>query len=165
VKRDDVMAFADLYDTYSAAVFRYVLRLSANRALAEDLTSETFLRVWTAPDRLRIETVRAYLYAIARNLCLQDARTRKRQSPLEPEHLDRGATPDYERQDEARRVLDAVAALPELERSALLLRVEEGLPYNEIAQILNLSPANVRIKVHRARLRLATICGLKEVRP
>jgi RNA polymerase sigma-70 factor (ECF subfamily) len=56
-----------------------------------------------------------------------------------------------------RTVLHALRQLPEIDRAALLLRTQERMPYEEIAQILNLSTVNAKVKVHRARLKLATL--------
>ena len=52
-------------------------------------------------------------------------------------------------------MLAALAELPEIDRTALLLRVDEGLPYEDIAAILDISPTAARVKVHRARAKLA----------
>jgi RNA polymerase sigma-70 factor, ECF subfamily len=54
-------------------------------------------------------------------------------------------------------VLRALRQLPELDRAALLMRTQDLMPYEEIAQVLNLSTANAKVKVHRARLKLATL--------
>jgi len=63
-----------------------------------------------------------------------------------------------EAKHEFARVCEAMALLPEIDRSALLLRVMEGLPYEEIAAVLRISIAAAKVKVHRARLRLGAIC-------
>jgi len=60
--------FRDLYERYYRDVFRFALFLTGDVARAEDLTADTFVRAWTARDRIRQETVRAYLLTIARNL-------------------------------------------------------------------------------------------------
>ena len=62
-----------------------------------------------------------------------------------------------EAKDELDRVLRALQEFPEVDRAALLMRADEGLPYEEIAVALGLPVATVKVKVHRARLRLAKI--------
>lgn len=62
-----------------------------------------------------------------------------------------------ETKDELDRVLRALQELPEMDRAALLMRVDEGLPYDEVAAALGLPVATVKVKVHWARLRLAQI--------
>ena len=59
--------------------------------------------------------------------------------------------------DELDRVLRALQEFPEVDRAALLMRADEGLPYEEIAVALHLPVATVKVKVHRARLKLAKI--------
>jgi RNA polymerase sigma-70 factor, ECF subfamily len=60
-----VTDFDALYRQYAGQVYRFALSLSGNRAVAEDITSETFIRVWTARDRLDLTTVIGYLLTIA----------------------------------------------------------------------------------------------------
>ena len=74
------MDFSSLYRRYAPDVHRFALFLSGNAALAEDLTAETFVRALVAQDTLRVDTVKAYLMAIARNLYID---TLRRESRLE----------------------------------------------------------------------------------
>src|SRR6185503_20513513 len=61
-------AFQQLYEQYYRDVYRFALFLTGDPARADDLTADTFVRAWTARDRIRQETVRAYLLTITRNL-------------------------------------------------------------------------------------------------
>ena len=63
--------FTELYKKYAPDVFRFAMYLSGNRGEAEDIVSETFVRVWTAPEPIAMATVKGYLLTIARNLFLQ----------------------------------------------------------------------------------------------
>ena len=153
-----------LYQRYAADVFRFALYLSGNRAEAEDIASETFVRVWKSGNDLRPPTVKAYLFAIARNLYLQDRRRHWRRSELSDALADPGPGPHAEAAGrvELAAVLDALQSLPEIDRAALLMRAQDQMPYEEIAATLGLSLAAARVKVHRARVRLALLCGRKE---
>jgi RNA polymerase sigma-70 factor, ECF subfamily len=62
------MDFSDIYERYARDVYRFALYLSGNRALAEDLTSETFVHALCGRSDVRVGTIKAYLFAIARNL-------------------------------------------------------------------------------------------------
>jgi RNA polymerase sigma-70 factor, ECF subfamily len=73
----------EIYHRHAADVFRYTLFLCGNRADAEDITSETFVRLWTAPGEIRTGSVKAYLFTIARHLYLDGRRARARLTPLE----------------------------------------------------------------------------------
>lgn len=151
-------SFAALYAEHADDVFRFAYYLSANRAVAEDIVSETFIRVWGARERLELTTVRSYLLTIARNLYLQSQRRARRQEPLDPASahpslVDSAPSAEEVRAeaDELAEVLSALQLLPELDRSALLLRAEENLSYEEIGSALGLTAGAARVRVHRAR--------------
>lgn len=148
-----------LYRRHASEVHRFCFWLCGDAARADDLTSEVFVRAWSGIDRIRAETARAYLLTIARNLHRQQHRRTRRDAPLDPELADPSPRPDEA--SAARRelaaVLGALRMLPEADREALLLRAEHRLPYEEIAHVLGISPGAARVKVHRARARLATL--------
>ena len=152
-------SFGELYRQYAPDVFRFALYLSGERAEAEDLTSETFVRAWTAPEPVRMSTVKGYLFTIARNLFLQGRRRTRRQSELVDVHADPGPGPEVraDRDSELRVVLAALMRLPEIDRAALLMRAGDEMPYEDIARALGISLASVKVKIHRARLALAHI--------
>jgi RNA polymerase sigma-70 factor (ECF subfamily) len=150
------MTFEQLYQTYFDDVFRFSMWLTHDRSEAEDTASETFVRAWAGRDRLRTETLKAYLLTIARNLVLDRRRRTENHEGLSGELPD--LAPDPQRQASARAELDRVtcvlAELPEMERTALVLRTEHALPYSEIARVLETSEGAARVRVHRARRRL-----------
>jgi RNA polymerase sigma-70 factor (ECF subfamily) len=150
--------FHDLYEKYSRDVYRFALYLSGDSAFADDVTSETFIRVWNSPVAIRFGTVKAYLLAIARNLYLMERRRSWRRESLDEglPDLTRDALREVEAKEELERVLRALQGLPEADRAAVLLRAE-GLHYEEIALALGLPVATVKVKVHRTRLKLTQI--------
>ena len=148
--------FQEIYEKYSRSVYRFSLYLSGDAALAEDITSETFLRLWGSAEAIRMETVKGYLFAIARNQFLQEKRCTKRMSELSedlPAALP--AVRAMESQEELRNTLSALQRLSETDRTALLMRANDDLPYEEIARTLGITAAAAKVKVHRARIRLA----------
>lgn len=150
--------FERLYSDYAPRVRRFVLYLSGNAAVADDVTAETFVRVWTARGRLRHDTVRAFLFAIARNLFLQMHRRTRRDEPLDPSAVDSTPGPDVTAGDRMAlaRVWAALDQLPDTDRAAILMRAQEDMSYAEIGQALGISVAAAKVRVHRARRRLAT---------
>ena len=100
------MTFEELYTTHFADVFRFALWLGRDRSEAEDVTSETFVRAWARRDRLRTETLKAYLLAIARNVYLSNRKKKTAHEPLYEEMPD--GAPDPQRQTVARMELDLV---------------------------------------------------------
>jgi RNA polymerase sigma factor (sigma-70 family) len=151
------MRFHELYEQHAPDVYRFVYWLSGNEADAEDITSETFVRAWAGRDKIRTETIKAYLFTIARNLFLKQQRLARRQSPLRADHVD--GTPSLETQitlrAEIEMVHEVLQQMPEINRAAFILRIQYELPYTEIARILGLSLSATKVMVHRARLRLA----------
>jgi RNA polymerase sigma-70 factor, ECF subfamily len=147
-----------LFRQYSPDVYRFALYLSGDRHDAEDITSETFVRVWTSSEEIRVATVRGYLFTIARNLYLQELRRTDRRHAAELDDTLPDMSPDPLHRSEAREELDAVLAdlqrLPEVDRTALLMRANDQVPYEDIAQALGISVASAKVKVHRARLLL-----------
>lgn len=145
----------DLYRMHASAVFRFAWGLCGDRSEAEDIVSETFVRLITRPPRIRTRTALAYLLAVARNTWLT-AKRRRREVPLPPEIRAEEHNPDHRIDDRARldAVIRALQAVPDGERAALLLRVHHGLSYEEIAGALEISTGAARVRVHRARMRL-----------
>ena len=151
--------FPDLYQTYARDVYRFALYLTGDAALADDVTSETFIRVWNSPEPIRLASVKAYLLTIARNLCLMERRRSVRREALDESVADSGqsALQRLEAKDDLARVLRALAGIPRDRPRGAPSPRREGLPYEEIAVALGLPLATVKVKVHRARLKLAQI--------
>lgn len=148
-------AFGEIYVRHAPRVRRFVLFLSGDEALADEITSETFVRAWTAFGRIRQDTVKAYLFAIARNL-LHDARRRSaRHAPITEDIADEGISIHRELEDrsELNALLIAMQRLSEEDRAALLMRADQ-LSYADIAATLKLSVSAAKVRVHRARLKL-----------
>lgn len=157
--------FENLYRCHAASLYRYALYLCGNRADAEDVVAETFVRAWNAPVDIRAGTAKAYLFTIARNCFLHAKRRASRQVELDEQLPDPspGALAVAEQKERLGRVRSALGLLPELDRSALLLRAVEDMSYQEIAAALQLTVAAVKTKIHRARLRLAHLQATPEV--
>jgi RNA polymerase sigma-70 factor (ECF subfamily) len=151
--------FETLYARYGQDVFRFALYLCGNRADAEDIAAETFARAWTSRDRLRLPTVKGYLFAIARNLNRMGWRSQKRRTELDASLPDGRPGPELEAEgrDQLARVLAALQEMPETDRAAVLMRAQDGMSHAEIARALGLTEVAVKVKVHRARLRLAAL--------
>jgi RNA polymerase sigma-70 factor (ECF subfamily) len=153
------MDFETLYRRYARDVYRFALYLCGRADQADDITAETFVRAWTSPQAIRVGTVKAYLFMIARNLYRADRRQHARHEVL-GEVIDRAA-PGPEASVMARldleRVLTHLQQLPAIDRAVLLMRAESGMSYEAIAATLGLSVGAAKVKVHRARARLSEI--------
>jgi RNA polymerase sigma-70 factor (ECF subfamily) len=151
-----MMNFRNLYELYAGDVFRFALWLSGDTDEAEDITSETFIRAWARRSTVRTETLKAYLFTIARNIFLSHQRKRDRHVPLEDVHPDHSPGPErsVESRSELRRVQMILEDLPEIDRAAFIMRVQHELPYIEIARVLKISLTAAKVKVHRVRKKL-----------
>jgi RNA polymerase sigma-70 factor (ECF subfamily) len=154
--RVGMLSFEELYKKNVGEVYRFAYWLVGDHIEAEDVTSETFVRAWTRRTTIRTETLKAYLFAIARNVFLQ----RKRKTRGLVIHKDDRADPNpgpaqlTEQLLEINRVHHMLQTLPELDRAAFVLRVEHELPYIEIARTLEISLSAAKVKVHRVRKKL-----------
>lgn len=159
--------FHSVYERHAGDLLRFALYLTGDRAAAEDLVADAFVRLWTAHGEIRMDTIKGYLFAIVRNLFLTSRRRAARQAPLDDAAVvaDLAASIDtrLEQREELARVREALATLSEVDRAALLLRALHDLPYEEIARALGISLAAAKVKVHRARLKLAGIGRPQEV--
>jgi len=151
--------FETLYRQHASAVFRFAWGLCGNRSCAEDLVSETFVRVLTKAPRIRTRTALAYLLAVARNTYLKGQRKQGREVELPDEITAPNSDPDDRIDDRVRleTVIGALGDLPEGERAALLLRIDHDLPYEDIAAALGISAGAAKVRVHRARIRLVRV--------
>ncbi|MGH9240878.1 MAG: RNA polymerase sigma factor [Vicinamibacterales bacterium] len=117
--------FRELYERYYRDVYRFALFLTGDAARAEDLTADTFVRAWTARDRIRQETVRAYLLTIARNLYRDSLRAARPYAPLDARLADRapGIDVQVEQASTLRQVCARMRKVARGDRRALLLYV------------------------------------------
>lgn len=143
-------------------VFRLALRITMDRAEAEDITQETLVRVWERRDEWSaIENMEAWVLTIGRNMALDFLKGKERrekreevgvkeylpsQAPLPDETLDR-----QQRIEAIRRLMDQ---LPEVQRTIIELRDIEGKRYDEIATITELTETQVKVYLHRARKKI-----------
>lgn len=161
VRAGDRRAFEELVITYQHRVFGVAARMLGNRAEAEEIAQETFLRAHRALPEFRGEArLSTWLPAIASRLCLNrlaspDRRLARDDDALAaaPSHEPDAATA-LERSELDTALRDAIAALPEERRIVVILRDIEGLSYEEIAEALAVQPGTVRSRLHRARMDL-----------
>ena len=148
--------FHELYESYAADIYRFAFWLSGDSSEAEDITSETFIRAWVKNNTFRTETLKAYLFTIARNIYLESKRNKPMQISLEDFYPDPAPGPEQlvESQLEIKSVQKFLQTLPEIDRAAFIMRVQQELPYAEIARTLEISLSAAKVKVHRVRKKL-----------
>ena len=157
----DATAFRQIYDRHAPAVYRFLVNLLGDRAAADEATQETFVRAHT---RLRFmregDKLLPWLLGIARNVSFEMLRKSRRTESVDDDELDArvGSSVSPEAvllSREADELLArALQRIPEERRAALILLMDHGLAYAEIAEILDWSLAKVKVEIHRARLKL-----------
>lgn len=144
----------------SNRLFRLALRITMNKAEAEDVVQDTLLKVWEHRGEWeRIDNLEAFAISTCRNRALDLVKRAGRNTASLDVVDDRKQTADNElRLMEAREQLSLVRqlmdGLPELQRTIMLLRDIEGKTYQEIAQFLGISETQVKVYLHRARTKI-----------
>jgi RNA polymerase sigma-70 factor (ECF subfamily) len=153
-QRGEREAFDRLVVRYQREVYRLCYRYVNNHEDANDLTQEVFLRAWRAIGRFKGRSAfSTWLYRIAVNACLNFRASRRRPAQELPETLAdpaAGAEEQAERDDEARRVREAVSRLPEKQRVTLILKVYHDLTHQEVAQVLGSTVGTVKANFFHA---------------
>jgi RNA polymerase sigma-70 factor, ECF subfamily len=159
-----MLTFEELYISYSPDVYRFAVWLSGNTEDAEDITAETFARAWISSATIRTETLKAYLFTIARNVYLESRRKHRGHEALTETCPDPKPGPEktLETRHEIDHVRHVLLSLPEVDRSAFVMRVQYDLAYAEIARVLQLTEGSVKVKVHRVRKLLFNLRSNKE---
>ncbi len=162
----DENAFTTLYRRRQGAIYRFALQMSGCPAVAEDVTQEVFIRMICDPHNYNESrgTVAAYLYGIARNQVLRRLRREQNHMQIDdeetavvPESLIAASDPlgDLTRSEAIESLRQAVLALPEHYREAVILCDLHEMSYQESASALGCSVGTIRSRLHRGRALLA----------
>ena len=162
----DLEAFETLFRQFQAPVYRWIVRIVRDPAAAEDLTVETFWRIYRAHARFRPEaSFGAWARRIAINVAIDHLHRTRTDLPL-PENLPGDAPPDSAIQRETReKVSRAFRQLPAKYQAAAVLALVEEEPYAEIAATLGISEGAVKTRVFRAVRLLRKKLELLGVKP
>lgn len=163
----DHQAFRELVESYQDIVVGTVARMLGNASEAEDIAQQVFLRIWRNARRYRPDAkFSTYLFTITRNLVFNETRRRTRKREVSSDEREMGSQnqheapanrrPDAEAlQSELQQAVDdAIAALPEAQRLAVVLRRYEEMPYEDIATVLKITIPAVKSLLFRARTSL-----------
>ena len=166
-RQGDTRAFEELARQLERPLYRHALRITGRDVDAEDVVQDALLSAWRSLASFEGTSFRAWIFRIATNRALDRLRAKKRRPelPLDPptDDSDESAWPEpaapgpdllqIAADREALGVVEeAIAALPEDQRAALLLRDVEGFAYEEIAMITMAEMGTVKSRIHRGRL-------------
>lgn len=169
MEQGKIERFRRVYDAVFPVILRITYRITGDETTAEEVCQESFIkyldRIDSIPDE---EQARFWLIRVAKNLALNIAKRKTRERTAyerfaaETRHDDDPADTELLRQSEVERVQRLLQRLPENLRTVLVMKEYGGLNYREIGSILRLTEGNVKVRVHRARARLAKLLEEEE---
>ncbi len=148
----------------SDSLFRFSVNFLKDKEAAKDIVQDVLAKLWVNRDKIEAEKAKAWLFTCAHNAMINFIHKRARMSSINAVQL-----PDRNEQTsfsfESKQVIDhIVGILPPIQKSIILLRDLEGYAYEEIGEILDLSPSQVKVYLFRARLKLKKqLKGLNEL--
>jgi RNA polymerase sigma factor (sigma-70 family) len=147
-------------DEYADNIYRFILKQTRDKMLAEDIVQETFVKVWEKHQEIQPVKIKSYLFTTAYHLMIDALKKDKRTSHFENKEY--GEVPDNSHGFDVQRILhEALNLLPAIQKTVVLLRDYEGYHYNEIAEITELTESQVKVYIFRARQALKNY--LKEI--
>jgi RNA polymerase sigma-70 factor (ECF subfamily) len=163
----DGEAFGQLYDRYVDTVFRFIYFRVNDRALAEDFTSETFLRALRRISSVNYQgrDIGAWFVTIARNIILDHMKSARHRLEITtddtPERKDRAASPEDAVVDllTSERLMEAVRQLGDEQRECVMLRFIQGFSVSETAAVMGKNDGAIKALQHRAVRKLAELVG------
>lgn len=162
IQQRDESAFSMLVQRHTQSIHAFIYRLCGNQSDAEDITQETFLRLWQRASKWTPNTVQftTWLHQIARNLCIDQfrrERSRKRTAIQESVEFSDSAIESLEDDEQRQAMRSAIRTLPERQRTALVLCQVQGWTQQDAAQVLDTTVDGVQALIGRARRTLRDI--------
>ncbi|HJQ26716.1 MAG TPA: sigma-70 family RNA polymerase sigma factor [Blastocatellia bacterium] len=168
IRDGDEAAFQEIVRRYRNPITNFIYRMIDDYERSVELAQETFIRIFTSAARYQANySFSTYIYRIASNLAISELRRRKRRklvSLFAPFTNDDGEAVELDppdnnplqdetliRDERRKAVARAISSLPEKYRAAIVLRDVEGLSYDRIAEVLQLSEGTVKSRINRAR--------------
>jgi len=151
----DKRAYAILFETYHAPLFRFAETYVCCPGLAEDIVQDVFIKIWENPVSRVSKSLRSYLFLMVRNSCIDYLRSvqvedKKMQKLFEAQVLSDSVDLDID-ENISLKIKDAIDELPEQCREVYQMSVYDGLKHAEIAEELDISVSSVKVQVYRAK--------------
>ncbi len=146
---------------HADGIFRFAVKHLRDRDNAKDVVQEAYARLWQKLDDVDGAKAKSYLFTTAHHLLVDAARRDARSTRMEERHED--LRWGNQQQPDLKEVLEAaLATLPEVQRSVVLLRDLEGYSYDEIAELTGLNVTQVKVYIYRGRTALKEYIGSLE---
>lgn len=157
-----VSQYNQCVDLHADAVYRFIVKNLRDNDAAHDVVQDAFEKVWLKAGEIQFEKAKSYLFTTAYHFMLERIRKQSRIIPLDEQAVQRISDTQKPELD-LKRILDqALARLPEIQRSVILLRDYEGYSYDEIGAITGLNASQVKVYIFRARVSLKNYLVSKE---
>lgn len=143
-------------------VFRFILKNIRNENKAQDVVQEAFMKLWEKHNDIAAEKAKSYLFTTAYH-CMIDMIRKDKRLEIRDEMQQTSETREMAPPDLQEILHQALDQLPEIQRSVVLLRDYEGYSYEEIGEICELNPSQVKVYIYRARLSLKKYIGKPEM--
>jgi RNA polymerase sigma factor (sigma-70 family) len=149
-----VSQYNQCVDLHADAVYRFIVKNLRDEDAAHDVVQDAFEKVWLKAEEIQFEKAKSYLFTTAYRFMLERIRKQNRIVPLD-EHSVQRMSDSQKPEVDLKRILDqALARLPEIQRSVIMLRDYEGYSYEEIGVITGLNASQVKVYIFRARVSL-----------
>lgn len=142
--------YNEAVELYADNLYRFIVKHTQNKMLAEDIVQETFTKVWEKHETIAASKTKSYLFTTAYHQLIDEIKKEKRTTDKEIE--------EYKNEESLTHLFDvqktlneAVNQLPEIQKTVVLLRDYEGYNYSEISEITSLSESQVKVYIFRAR--------------
>ena len=146
--------FNDVVDIHSGNLFRFAVNFLRCSDDAQYIVQDVFEKLWVNREKVEMEKAKSWLFTCTHNAMLNFVKKRSRIDYKETNQLPESANA-FDASFESKQVVDlAVSILPPIQKSIILMRDLEGYSYDEIGELLNLSPSQVKVYLFRARMKI-----------
>ncbi len=140
-------------DKYADNVYRFILKNIRDKEAARDVVQDAFMKMWEKREDIKGEKAKSYLFTAAYHTMIDKIRKESRTTSIEDYSSYQKAESNEGGYSDLKEVLDeALAKLPDIQRTAILLRDYEGYSYEEIGQVTGLNESQVKVYIYRARV-------------
>ncbi len=152
--------FESLHNDYQPMVFQLCMGfMKGDKDVSQDLSQDVFINVWNALDRFKGESsYKTWIYRIAANTCLKYIRDTKSKSSISIDQVEHQLSdePPVREENAHQSLYRAIGQLGEVDRLIIMMVLDE-LEYAEISNVMGITEANLRVKIHRIKKNLKTI--------
>lgn len=151
LKKGDEQAFKEVMSMYKNQIFNYLALMMGNREVAEELTQDTFVKVYFKAKTLRTENIKAWIYRIATNLGISEIRKRKVRRIFSLENVSELHYSEVENPGQGIEIEETLHLIPEKYRIPLIMKEVDNFSFEEMSDILNKPVGTLKSLVFRGK--------------